>query len=352
MHPIRLLVGWCFRGEFDGLEDAVTAKAAQQFVGVLLSSQKRNSAVGTNTSASPAEATKEAINRAWSAVGFSSTKDEAIRSNSLLVVYLHAPLHRSTPGAIEKLVSPEVSEFLNQPYVKALGVSIHTAQGASLASMLGAVSYPLLAVLQPQSSTTMNLVCLAQGGEVWDNLTVTRLVQALDACRQRHMVAVNEAERRRLQREQEAELRRQQDAEYHQALEADRERERQQREAQEAEERRQEEEARIEREAAAAEMRKLQSARDLLRDEPTSGGCMIRFQLPSGTKVNRRFAADETIGSLQAFLHVHFKENAIAIEHAGLSTNFPRRTYTDESQTLQEAGLVPQAVIMVQDLDA
>lgn len=339
LHPLRIVMGWFFRGEFDGLEDAVTAKAAQQFVSFL--------SLQTTT---PDE--KGSINEIWSTNGFNATKDEALQSHSLLLVYLHSPLHRSTSNTIRTLLHPRMMEFLNQPYVKALGVSIHTGQGSALASMLGAVSYPLLAVLQPQSSSTLNLVFIAQGGQVLDSMPASQLVQSLDTCLQRHMISVNEAEHRRLAREQEVELRRQQDAEYEEALEADRQRERQQREAELVEQRRIEEEARLEREAEEAAENKLNSARALLREEPSSGGCMIRFQLPSGAKVNRRFESDETIGTLKAFLFVHFTDNEIEITNVGLSTNFPRQSYTDESQSLEEAGLVPQAVIMVQDLDA
>ena len=79
----------------------------------------------------------------------------------------------------------------------------------------------------------------------------------------------------------------------------------------------------------------------------------MRLVLPSGVKLNRRFYADDTIATVKAFLLVHFQENdQPQVQNIGLSTNFPKKTYENDQETLQEAGLVPQAVLMVQDLDA
>ena len=157
----------------------------------------------------------------------------------------------------------------------------------------------------------------------------------------------------RLEREQETLLRQQQDAEYQEALLADQERERQQAEAAAEEERRRVEEE----ERVAAEERKAQAvidnAREKLRDPPAAGGAMIRFVLPSGQKLNRRFYADDTIGACKAFVRLHCHENEVEMGAIGLSTNFPKKSYNDDHDlTLEDAGLTPQAVLMVQDLDA
>ena len=91
-------------------------------------------------------------------------------------------------------------------------------------------------------------------------------------------------------------------------------------------------------------------------DQGSAGGCAnIRFVLPTGTKLLRRFAPDQTVAALRAFLVVHFHEKKIDIKNIGLSANFPRKTYNseeDDNLTLVEAGIAPQAVLMVQDLDA
>ena len=51
---------------------------------------------------------------------------------------------------------------------------------------------------------------------------------------------------------------------------------------------------------------------------------------------------------------VYFNEQGIEMKNFGLSTNYPKKTFSeDDSQlTLEESGLAPQSVIMVQDLDS
>jgi FAS-associated factor 2 len=165
---------------------------------------------------------------------------------------------------------------------------------------------------------------------------------------QRHAAVLSEFHVRRLYQQQESELRRQQDEEYQATLRADQERERQQREAQES--------ARSEQQAKEQQLR---DAQDLVQPEPapgTPGTTMVRFVLPAGKKINRRFvSAHTTIRALKAFVRLHCHENQVEMGTIGLSTSFPRVTYNeteDEPLTLEEAGLVPQAVLMVQDLDA
>jgi FAS-associated factor 2 len=177
------------------------------------------------------------------------------------------------------------------------------------------------------------------------------LMPLLQAVYQRHQTVLTELEVRRLQRQQESELRRQQDEEYQATLAADQERERARTEERESV-----------LAAAAAEQAQqqeaeqaLQDAKNLILPEPSTGGTMIRFCLPTGAKINRRFESHQTVGAVKAYLKVYFIENAIDITNVGLSTNFPRQTYheqSDEDLTLTEAGLSPQAVLMVQDLDA
>jgi hypothetical protein len=103
---------------------------------------------------------------------------------------------------------------------------------------------------------------------------------------------------------------------------------------------------------------RLQKAKSILQEEPKDdrGVTRIRFVLPSGKKVIRKFAADERVSVLRAFLTLYFHDNNMAeMPNIGLSTAFPKKCFdheSDEQLTLREAGLSPQAVLMVQDLDA
>ena len=113
--------------------------------------------------------------------------------------------------------------------------------------------------------------------------------------------------------------------------------------------------------ALHAEQEKLdrhQRAQRLLQenDDAVASGAKtanVRFVLPSGGKLNHKFDEAGTPAVLFAYLKVHFREHNVPIENIGLSTSFPKRSLDEDgSQTLVEAQLAPQAVLMVQDLDA
>jgi hypothetical protein len=56
---------------------------------------------------------------------------------------------------------------------------------------------------------------------------------------------------------------------------------------------------------------------------------------------------------LFAYLHVHFHDRNVPMGRIGLSTSFPKQSLDeDDPRTLVEAQVAPQAVLMVQDLDA
>jgi hypothetical protein len=356
-------------GEFDGLSPAVTEKATQQFVNYL-------KALTTN----PTQLV--GIQVGFATTGFAALKQEATATNSILFVYLHSPLHRQADSVCRRLLlSPTMLEFLAQDNIRALGSSIHTSQGASLASQLSAASFPLVALLQPTGRAAGGNSTGASGNAATNNsnndrpvklifkaegpaltqMSSSQLLKLLVGTYQRHQVTIQEQEARRLEREQEAELRRQQDEEYQEGLRADQERERRRQEEQDEKDRAVREEEERERKKVQEEQNRLNRARAMIRAEPATGGTRIRFQLPTGQKLERRFENDETIGALKAYLIVHFADmngdgaNAKqppAITNIGLSTNFPKRTHDDDDKTLQESDLCPQAVLMVQDLDA
>jgi len=280
-------------------------------------------------------------------------KEEAIGNRSLVVIYLHSPLHHQAIDMCRRLIQPPMLEFLQQDHITAIGSSIHTSQGSQLAQQLGAACFPLLAMLQPGNSTSagFQLVFRAEGPALL-KMTMSQLLPFLQATYQRHQSVVAEHETRRALRQQESELRRQQDEEYLESLRSDQERERQRQEEREREEQKIREEDEKKQLEEQAEQERLAIAMSLLRPPPVAGGARIRFQLPNGKKLDRRFHDDETIASLKAFLILHFAEQNPAIRNIALSTNFPKRTFDDDQKTLKESDLCPQSVLMVQDLDA
>ena len=374
-----------FHDDRDGLAPAVTAKSAQLCIGYLQSlvvQQPRT----TNSHRNQSQIT-ERIGTAWCSLGFIALKHEAQTTQSILVIYLHSPIHSdSNEFCTTTLNSDAFLSFIQQDRILAVGYSVHTAQGLQLQNILQVTTFPAIIVLQPStntsstssssSSSSLTLVVKAQGKK---QCQLSSIMPYLHAVYQRHLMAITEVEVRRMQRQQEQELRQQQDMEYQATLAADQERERML-----AEERNailvaaaaQQEKERSKQEQ---EENAFRAAQNLLRPEPeansnatTEPTTMIRFVLPSGLKINRRFYSDETIASLRAYLHVYFVEQQQStagsssgggstqqqarITNIGLSTNFPRQSFndldTDNEKTLVELGLVPQAVLMVQDLDA
>lgn len=338
--PLRYVFNVVFPPhELDGLSSAVCRKAALAFTTFLRQDLHL-----------PAEE--------WSTNGFQSLKEQALSEKSLVLVYLYSPLHRQAQLQAKRLLGdPNFVQFLQQDNILNLGVSIHSAQGAQLAQMLHAACYPVLALLSPSSSNSLQLVFNIQGPAL-QKARVSELVSRyLSTALTRHQVQLAEREAQRLQREEESLLRRQQDEEYQETLRQDRERQLQREEAEERE-RAAKEEARLKEEAATRkEQEALEQAKALVKPEPTEGGTRIRFTLPTGQRVERKFASNETtIGALKAFIMLKSMEDNDdedgILRNVGLSTNYPKKTYEDDDVTLEEAGLAPQAVLMVQNLDA
>ena len=368
-------------GDYDGMSRSSTEGASKQFTTYLKNTLLVNADISND------------IVQLFSAKSYTDLQQEATSTDALILVFLHSPYHRSTNDVCRRLLcSPSMVRFLteNKDRVKAIGSSTSTSQGASLSHSLLASSFPVLALLQPiKSSGSSNnnnnngLVGIAPGpaklvlkaeGPALMKLTALQLTSLVTATFQKHERTVLEAATRRYEQEQAAVLRRQQDEEYQETLRQDQERERQRNEARLQAEREEEELKQEEERKITEETNRIERAQALLRDEPPKGtqGCArIRFRLPNGKQLDRRFEADETIASLKAFLILHFanelpeskastktSEDAV-VKRVALSTNFPKQIYggegnedADNEKTLKECDLCPQAVLMVQDLDA
>ncbi|GKY99723.1 hypothetical protein MPSEU_000926300 [Mayamaea pseudoterrestris] len=340
----------------DGLSAAASAKATLKFCNYMQQQSTINN------------------EQLWATNGFAHAKQQAAEQSKLILLVLHSPLSPdSTTFCHSHLHQPQLQSFASHSQILPLGLDVHTGQGAQLASVLQASAFPLLALLQPNlnattsSSASLTILFRAEGESLMSlcnsnihgqgNATTTTATSAntlhtyLQLALTRHETMVAEAIARRMDRAQDVALRQAQDDEYQETLRLDREK--QALAAEKALEQRMEEQSRVNEEQAQRNV--IQQAKQLVGDEPAQGGCMVRFVLPSGTKLNRRFATDATIKVLKAYLTVYCYENDITMGIIGLSTSFPRKTYNEENEqqlTLEEAGLTGQAVLMVQDLDA
>lgn len=236
--------------------------------------------------------------------------------------------------------------------------------------MLGVTSFPFMALLSvkssgPSSSNTnnvnsnMELMLRLEGPRLLE-IPPAQMTTYLNATITQHADVLAVEEGRRLQREEDQRLREEQNREYQETLLEDQMRENARQEAVDRVRQAQEEEEEAERRKRAKEENRLEDAKATIEKaggEPPVGSpgvARLRFTLPNGKKVDRRFHAVDTIEVLRAFLVLHFHTQQIEIKNFGLSTSFPRKTFGEEDSkvTLEESGLAPQAVMMVQDLDA
>eukprot|EP00984_Skeletonema_dohrnii_P007969 scaffold2937_cov100-Skeletonema_dohrnii-CCMP3373.AAC.1 len=315
--------------------------------------------------------------------GYTSTMEEMTNNtpnnsnhNPLLLLYLHSPLHNQGTKFIHNfLCHPQLLKLLNDNtengVVKCFGASVHSADGQRLRDMMEVTSFPFMALLSVKSSSSsstnnnsnisMELLLRLESSQLF-TIQPSQITTYLNTAITRHAQIIAEETARRLQREEDARLREEQNREYQEALLADQMREMERNERVERERREREEEEERMRLVLVKEQGRLEDARRILElsgGEPAVGTkvgvARMRFTLPNGKKVDRRFHSSDTVEVLRAFLTLHLEETeGVEIKNFGLSTSFPKKTFGEEDNTLtlEEAGLAPQAVVMVQDLDA
>lgn len=306
----------------------------------------------------------------------------------LLLIYLHSPFHSLTSTFChEKLCSNRILTYLNksvkEEQLVCWGGSIHTADGKNVQSLMNVTSFPFMALVRvrPQSTsnnnnnssdnntnpTRTNLeMYLRLEGHKLSTISTNTLYTYISRSIHEYHQSQNEEISRLIARQEEIHLRNEQDREYREALE----------EAQRLE-RRKEEEERLRKEEERKKMEELEKIKmekenrisearrilGLFGDEPDGknkdDNCVrLRLMLPSGQRIERRFRGKETIDTVKSFLILHFEEKSSGgddgnkIENFQLSSNYPKKALVDGSATLESEGLCPQAVIMVQDLDA
>eukprot|EP00560_Eucampia_antarctica_P002844 CAMPEP_0197836780 /NCGR_PEP_ID=MMETSP1437-20131217/29996_1 /TAXON_ID=49252 ORGANISM="Eucampia antarctica, Strain CCMP1452" /NCGR_SAMPLE_ID=MMETSP1437 /ASSEMBLY_ACC=CAM_ASM_001096 /LENGTH=315 /DNA_ID=CAMNT_0043443233 /DNA_START=119 /DNA_END=1066 /DNA_ORIENTATION=+ len=286
--------------------------------------------------------------------GYQSTLTQVQQQQKLLLIYLHSPLHAESTSFCRDKLSLLLLQMTSSHILTCYGASIHSADGNQVAQQLNATQYPHLAIVSVKSSNnntnnssshsiTLELH-LQIFGKALLSANMAMLSQYINSICSRQETVLAEAVMRRLQLEEETRLREEQDAEYKATLELDRRREQERREA---------EQLVIEEEEQNKE--RIQKMRSLL--EANNGGTdvAIRFVLPTGIKLEQNFTSLDTLPTLFAFIKLESMDrNLMSATRFGLSTTYPRKNLNDlpEESTLEQADLVPQAVIMVQDLDA
>ena len=277
---------------------------------------------------------------------------QAYRSSKFLVVYLHSPLHEDSERFCTRtLCSDNFKRFADENVLMWSG-QVWDAEAYGLSMQLRSATFPFVALLLCQSERDVQIADKVQGF-VDDRQLIERMQNA--------MPLIENIRRETNRRVESSMLREQQDREYREAEETDR-RNRELREKAEAEER-----TRVEEERNAKELReamdlserlakeqRIASLKESLCEELPVGPDVsaLRFQLPKGIKISRRFHKTDTIQKLFDFLSIHFADNDIDIKNFAVGTNFPKKNFEDMDKTVEEEGLHPRGMLFVIDLDA
>uniref|UniRef100_A0A6B2L9J2 UBX domain-containing protein n=1 Tax=Arcella intermedia TaxID=1963864 RepID=A0A6B2L9J2_9EUKA len=304
------------------------------------------------------------------------------------MLYLHSQNHQDTPRfCSEVLCTERVSTFLEDNFIL-WGGDVSTTPAFKLCNKYGTTNFPFIAVV---ANVTYNPSMVAFWHSMNYHPRITRsgehllykkqgfvseqdLINSLGEILELHQPLLHAARSERESRERDRILRDTQDEEYNRSVQEDLEKE--QRRLREIEEERAREEEKIkeelmkekererEKEAKLQELllqeeRSQQVTEKKVEEKPnqslpapppeppkSSTTTDIKFRLSDGSTVIRRFSISELVSDL--FLFVATKES---IDNKVLTTSFPRKTYKFEQSplTLQEAGLVPQALLVVEE---
>lgn len=301
---------------------------------------------------------------------FESSFDDALfsatRERRMLCIYLHSPMHPASEQFCKNVVcSRAVLQALSD--VRIWGGSVETHDGYVASSKLQCAAFPCLVLLSGaeggQQASIVDRIYWDSAAEAGEAERIALRILAAREMRggggrnappqqqqqqQQQHDSWELQERRRMVQEQDAALQR--------AIEDDR---RKLAEKQEQERAEQEKRELAEQQAEQERNALLVKRSQVLPEPPVAAAsseappvATLRFNFPKGQKLARRFLASDTVGYVRIVLECHMADQGIALQRFALASNFPKRVYDNEADTLQQAGLCPQAALFVQDLDA
>lgn len=291
----------------------------------------------------------------FASMSFISAIEQSKREGKCLLVYLHSPLHYNAEAFCRSVLSnEEFVECANNNFL-CWGCDVTSPDGYLTSQRLGVTDFPAV-VLVAVTSSERKIVARLEG-MTNAQTTVATLMQAVHQNRAMLDRILAEQQQQATEREYQEAQRRQ----FREAVEADTRREEERQRA--AEEQEAAEEATRLQEALLLSQQldrqqSLERARAKARElgpEPTEGNLLtIRFKLPSGKKLQRKFLATDTFELVRAFVSVSLSDMDQRIDNFNLNTQFPKRSFTEDqsSLTLQEAGLSGAVALFVQDLDS
>ncbi|CAH0478272.1 unnamed protein product [Peronospora belbahrii] len=315
----------------------------------------------------------ETVTPEFEHTSFRDAVSTARTASKFLLVFLHSNIHDQADGFCRTTMCTErMSNYLNNSdCIVSWAGCVQYAEGFGVSLSLGCASFPYVALLS----------CVSRGIHVIEKITAIlppdEMLEKLNAAVDRNTQLLTTARHIHQQRTEAQILREQQDREYQESLAADRRREQEIREnaARKEMERveKEEEERRVKDKARRAEEEEsrrkeeygmeIQAKRVRIAQGPKSRvpppgadykTAVLKFHLHNGTRLDHIFYAHDTLKTVRDFIDVEFFDREITIRNYELATNFPKKVYGPEvlDVTLTDAGLAPQALVFVQDLDS
>lgn len=288
---------------------------------------------------------------------FQSAVATAFSASKFLLIYLHSPLHEDTERFCQQVFcSSTLSSFVNNANIVTWAGKVWDPEAYKLSSELRVSCFPYLALLVCYSNRQFEVAVPIQGYTDEQALT-----EKLQSAMTQFTPVITRVRTENTRFQESARLREQQDREYREAEERDRlERLRKQEEEEELARLEVEERNRGELEAAMELSKKLTKDSEILKkrqnlppepDASMSEAATIRFQLPTGTKILRRFHKEDTVQTLYDYLSVHFADTKSEVNNFSVSTHFPKVELTDMTASIDTVGLFPRGMLFVQNLD-
>jgi len=278
---------------------------------------------------------------------------KASNEDKLLFVYLHSGSHPDSAPFVKAMFcnSDAVANVLQERMV-CWGGSVEYLDAHRLSGLLSTSAYPCVAVLQPPSDSRSGSAKLLT--RVEGKSTSEAIYSSLVGASESHANIVAQRMMQRVEATERQNIRDEQDRELQEAMEIDRRRQ-QVRDQEELLQKEQENQLEKEKEMVLNRMATLENALGKEPQDISDGkGTMIRFQLPDGTKFTRKFSSNDSLTSIRDFMEYELHKRNTGIVNFALAMNFPKKIFGPDGDctiSVKDAGLIPQAVLFVQDLD-
>jgi FAS-associated factor 2 len=292
----------------------------------------------------------------FQAQSYEASVRQAFQQGRFLLVYLHSRMHDDTASFCRlTLCKDAVSRVCDASMITWAG-KVEDVEGFSLSERLQVHTYPFMALLVCKSEREVTIADRIQG-----TISETALLERLQNVQLAYQSYVQRVQLEQRRRSESISLREEQDRAYRESelqdLRRQQEKERieklhLQEEAEAAE--RAAALAQAEAEAQREKVAEINKKRSLIKDEPPAGESVstIRFQLPSGIKITRRFRKDDTVRVIFDYLDVYFADSSQeSVTHYSVSTSYPKVELKEMSATVESCGLHPKGMLFVHDLD-